>query len=208
MPSKEDSVKSNISYINATSVYFCISRSLNSFGPKCNPCFVQGTLVPQLPPGEGQVSVDSEVPEDAMERLAHLEQLVVQLKELIRDRDTQLMQKDTELTNKDAQHKVNKPFMFVSNQYFLCKSVCIAGVCFALYAQTESEEAEARFTKLKLQAKAKMASLNKQIIELKGQGEAVSLICTNLLFQNVSAWHHLNVLFLFILLCFKLCPLG
>lgn len=42
-----------------------------------------------------------------MERLAHLEQLVVQLKELIRDKDTQLAQKDTELTNKDAQFKVN-----------------------------------------------------------------------------------------------------
>lgn len=64
-------------------------------------------LVPQLPPGEGQASVESEVPEEAMERLAHLEQLVVQLKELIRDRDTQLVQKDTELAGKDAQLKVN-----------------------------------------------------------------------------------------------------
>ncbi|KAE8281327.1 Golgin subfamily B member 1 [Larimichthys crocea] len=102
----------------------------------------QGMLVPQLPPGEGQASVESEVPEEAMERLAHLEQLVVQLKELIRDRDTQLVQKDTELAGKDAQLK------------------------------NEKEEAEARFTKLKLQAKAKMASLNKQISDLKGQGGA------------------------------------
>ncbi|TKS90758.1 Golgin subfamily B member 1 372 kDa [Collichthys lucidus] len=102
----------------------------------------QGMLVPQLPPGEGQASVGSEVPEEAMERLAHLEQLVVQLKELIRDRDTQLVQKDTELAGKDAQLK------------------------------NEKEEAEARFTKLKLQAKAKMASLNKQISDLKGQGGA------------------------------------
>ncbi|XP_062239083.1 golgin subfamily B member 1 [Platichthys flesus] len=100
----------------------------------------QGTLVPQLPGGEGQASVESEVPEEAMERLAHLEQLVVQLKELIRDKDTHLVQKDTELANKDAQLK------------------------------NEKEEADTRFTKLKLQAKAKMASLNKQITDLKGSG--------------------------------------
>ncbi|XP_018536470.1 golgin subfamily B member 1 isoform X2 [Lates calcarifer] len=104
----------------------------------------QGVLVPQLPAGEGQASAESEVPEEAMERLAHLEQLVVQLKELIRDKDTQLVQKDTELANKDAQLK------------------------------NEKEEAEARFTKLKLQAKAKMASLNKQITDLKGSGGGTS----------------------------------
>lgn len=69
--------------------------------------------MPELPAGEGQAPVESEVPEEAMERLAHLEQLVVQLKELIRDRDTQLVQKDTELANKDAQHKVNNLCVFV-----------------------------------------------------------------------------------------------
>ncbi|XP_061570808.1 golgin subfamily B member 1-like [Cololabis saira] len=104
----------------------------------------QGVLVPQAPAGEAQPPVDSDVPEDAMERLAHLEQLVVQLKELVRDKDTQLKQKDGELTGKDAQ------------------------------LRSEREEADARFTKLKLQAKAKMASLNKQITELKGQGEPTS----------------------------------
>ncbi|XP_023149051.2 golgin subfamily B member 1 isoform X2 [Amphiprion ocellaris] len=108
-------------------------------GPDGDP---QGMLVPQLPAGEGQAPAESEVPEEAMERLAHLEQLVVQLKELIRDKDTLLIQKDTELTSKDAQLK------------------------------NERDEAEARFTKLKLQAKAKMASLNKQITDLKGQGGA------------------------------------
>ena len=41
--------------------------------------------------------------------------------------------------------------------------------------QSEKDTAEARFTKLKLQAKAKMVALNKQIHELKGQtGPAVS----------------------------------
>lgn len=64
-------------------------------------------LEPQLPAAEGQTAVDAEVPEDAMERLAHLEQLVVQLKELIRDKDAQLLQQETELTKKDAQLKVD-----------------------------------------------------------------------------------------------------
>lgn len=41
-----------------------------------------------------------------------------------------------------------------------------------VYLQSEKEELDARFTKLKLQAKAKMASLNKQISELKGHGGA------------------------------------
>ncbi|XP_008398570.1 golgin subfamily B member 1 [Poecilia reticulata] len=104
----------------------------------------QGVLEPQLPAADGQTAADAEVPEDAMERLAHLEQLVVQLKELIRDKDAQLLQQETELTSKDAQLK------------------------------NEKEEAEARFTKLKLQAKAKMASLNKQITELKGQAESAT----------------------------------
>ncbi|XP_059181557.1 golgin subfamily B member 1 [Centropristis striata] len=108
-------------------------------GPDGDP---QGVLVPQLPPGEEPAPVESEVPEEAMERLAHLEQLVVQLKELIREKDTQLGQKETDLANKDTQLK------------------------------SEKEEADARFTKLKLQAKAKMASLNKQINDLKGQGGA------------------------------------
>lgn len=40
--------------------------------------------------------------------------------------------------------------------------------------QHEKEDFEARFTKLKLQAKAKMASLNKQITDLKGSGPTVS----------------------------------
>ncbi|XP_028306983.1 golgin subfamily B member 1 isoform X2 [Gouania willdenowi] len=105
----------------------------------------EAMLVPQPPAGsEGQAQTEPEVPEDAMERLAHLEQLVVQLKEMIRDKDMQLVQKDTELVGKDTQLK------------------------------NEKEEADARFNKLKLQAKAKMVSLNKQISDLKGQGGASS----------------------------------
>lgn len=43
----------------------------------------------------------------------------------------------------------------------------------AFHLQSEKEELDARFTKLKLQAKAKMASLTKQIAGLKGQGGAI-----------------------------------
>lgn len=61
--------------------------------------------MPQIPAEDDQAPGESEPPEEAMERLAHLEQLVVQLKGLIRDKDTQLTQKDEELANKDAQFK-------------------------------------------------------------------------------------------------------
>jgi len=122
-------------------------------------------MVPQLPDGEGPASVESEGPEEAMERLAHLEQLVVQLKEFIRDKDTQLF-------NKDAQLKVCVGLC-------LCLCVCVCSpksqlnyYFFASYPQNEKDEADARFIKLKMQAKAKMVTLNKQITDLRGQGEA------------------------------------
>ncbi|XP_068611531.1 golgin subfamily B member 1 [Brachionichthys hirsutus] len=102
----------------------------------------QDMLAPQLPVAEGRATGESEAPEEAVERLAHVEQLVVQLKELVREKDTQLNEKDAELANRDVQFK------------------------------NEKEEFEARFTKLKLQAKAKMVSLNRQITDLKGQGGA------------------------------------
>ncbi|XP_039524149.1 golgin subfamily B member 1 isoform X1 [Pimephales promelas] len=92
----------------------------------------QDGLVPQPQPGS-EVSVEGPGPsEEVLERLAQTEQLVVQLKELIREKDSQL-------ANTEKQFK------------------------------EEKEQAEVKFTKLKLQAKAKMASLNKQISELKGQ---------------------------------------
>ncbi|XP_054608618.1 golgin subfamily B member 1 isoform X2 [Dunckerocampus dactyliophorus] len=104
----------------------------------------QGELTPQPPADGGQAPAESEVPEEVTERLAQLEQLVVQLKELIRNKDTQLGQKDIELASKDALLK------------------------------NEREAGDARFNKLKLQAKAKMVALNKQIAELKGQEGAIS----------------------------------
>ncbi|XP_061920748.1 golgin subfamily B member 1 [Entelurus aequoreus] len=105
----------------------------------------QGEFMPQPPAEEGQAApAEPEAPEEAIERLAHLEQLVVQLKELIRDKDTQLVQKDTVLASKDVLLK------------------------------NEREAGDARFSKLKLQAKAKMVALNKQIADLKGQEGAIS----------------------------------
>uniref|UniRef100_A0AAY5KLG2 Golgin B1 n=1 Tax=Esox lucius TaxID=8010 RepID=A0AAY5KLG2_ESOLU len=100
----------------------------------------QDMLVPQLPPGEppgASEEYGSRAEEDTLERLAHLEQLTVQLKEVVRVKDSQLATLETQL-------------------------------------KSEKETAEARFTKLKLQAKAKMASLTKQIADLKGQEGAAS----------------------------------
>lgn len=137
-------------------------------------------LVPQLPAAEGQAPVESEAPDEVVERLAHLEQLVVQLKELVRDKDTQLIQKDAELANKDVQLKVynlcvcqSERLLWVSDRYHLhVFSWLTRSSTFAHNLQNEKEEFEARFTKLKLQAKAKMASLNKQMANLKGQAGA------------------------------------
>lgn len=93
---------------------------------------LQDGLVPQPQP-DSEASVEGPGPsEEVLERLAQTEQLVVQLKELIRE-------KDSRLASTEKQFK------------------------------EEKEQAEVKFTKLKLQAKAKMASLNKQISELKGQ---------------------------------------
>ncbi|XP_075064550.1 golgin subfamily B member 1 [Mixophyes fleayi] len=91
--------------------------------------------------------------DDQMETLAHYEQLVIQLKGLIQHKDAEICQKDTELQQREAQLKV------------------------------EREASDAKFTKLKLQAKAKVATLNKQIEELK---RAV----TNQVSQNVSEDTH------------------
>uniref|UniRef100_A0A803W3M1 Golgin B1 n=1 Tax=Ficedula albicollis TaxID=59894 RepID=A0A803W3M1_FICAL len=70
-----------------------------------------------------------EAPEELLERLAQTEKLVVQLKDLIREKDALLQEKETVL-------------------------------------KKEREAADAKLMKLKLQAKAKLASLNKRIEEL------------------------------------------
>ncbi|CAB1346017.1 unnamed protein product [Coregonus sp. 'balchen'] len=100
----------------------------------------QDMLVPQLPPGDAPWASEESGPgveEEPLERLAHLEQLTVHLKEVVRDKDSQLATFETQL-------------------------------------KSERETADARFTKLKLQAKAKMAALTKQIADLKGQEGATS----------------------------------
>uniref|UniRef100_A0A8C3J824 Golgin B1 n=1 Tax=Calidris pygmaea TaxID=425635 RepID=A0A8C3J824_9CHAR len=74
-----------------------------------------------------------EVPEDLLERLAQTEKLVVQLKDLIREKDALLQQKETAL-------------------------------------KEEREAADAKLMKLKLQAKAKLATLTKRIEELTEKG--------------------------------------
>ncbi|KAK3544876.1 hypothetical protein QTP86_027585 [Hemibagrus guttatus] len=94
----------------------------------------QDGLVPWSLPGPDASSDVSGPSEEILDRLAQTEQLVVQLKELIREKDSQL-------------------------------------ACTEKRLKEEKEQGDAKFTKLKLQAKAKMAALNKQIAELKGQEE-------------------------------------
>ncbi|KAM9390105.1 golgin subfamily B member 1 [Phaethornis superciliosus] len=74
-----------------------------------------------------------EAPEELLERLARAEQLVVQLKDLIREKDALLQKKETAL-------------------------------------KEEREAADAKLMKLKLQAKARLSSLNKRIEELTEKG--------------------------------------
>ncbi|KAI7791828.1 putative golgin subfamily B member 1 [Triplophysa rosa] len=92
----------------------------------------QDGLVPQPQPDTEASLEGPGPPEEVLERLAQTEQLVIQLKELNRE-------KDILLANTERQLK------------------------------EEKEQAEVKFTKLKLQAKAKMTALNKQISQLKGQ---------------------------------------
>ncbi|CAI5786694.1 Uncharacterized protein PODLI_1B015676 [Podarcis lilfordi] len=76
-----------------------------------------------------------ETSEDVLERLGHMERLVAQLKDLVREKDAQLRQKDVLL-------------------------------------QEEKQAAEAKLRKLKLQAKAKLASQSKRLEQLSEQGAA------------------------------------
>nr|XP_033815383.1 golgin subfamily B member 1 isoform X2 [Geotrypetes seraphini] len=89
------------------------------------------------PVPEIDVETRNMVSEDVLARLAHTEQLVVQMKELIRDKDAQLQQKEAAL-------------------------------------KEEKDLGDAKLAKLKLQAKAKVVSLNKQIDELKKASSGIS----------------------------------
>ncbi|XP_041057983.1 golgin subfamily B member 1 [Carcharodon carcharias] len=89
-----------------------------------------GTSVPQETSQQAEMETCAEVSDDVLERLAQSEQLVVQLKELIREKDLQLHNKEVAL-------------------------------------KEEKELSDARLSKLKLQAKAKVASLNARIEELQ-----------------------------------------
>ncbi|KAM9038666.1 golgin subfamily B member 1 isoform X2 [Sarcophilus harrisii] len=82
---------------------------------------------------EPDMELNSGTNEDILERLAHTEQLVIQLKDVIREKDIQLQQKDVIL-------------------------------------EEERKAADTKMTKLKLQAKARLASLNKRMEEMKAQG--------------------------------------
>ncbi|XP_007493829.2 golgin subfamily B member 1 isoform X2 [Monodelphis domestica] len=89
------------------------------------------------PTQEPDMAFNNGTNEDILERLAHTEQLVVQLKDVIREKDIQLQQKEVTL-------------------------------------EEERKAADMKMTKLKLQAKARLASLNKRMEEMKAQGGMVS----------------------------------
>ncbi|KAM8740306.1 uncharacterized protein golgb1 isoform 1-T1 [Acanthopagrus schlegelii] len=102
----------------------------------------------EAPDGDQQGTLVPQLPADESQSQVESEvpeevmERLAHLEQLVVHLKELIRDKDTELSNKDAQLK------------------------------NEKDEAEARFTKLKLQAKAKMASLTKQITELKGQGGA------------------------------------
>ncbi|XP_067324633.1 golgin subfamily B member 1-like [Anolis sagrei] len=93
------------------------------------------STLPTGPDLEPSQQNGEEAPEDLLERLAHTERLVVQLKDLVREKDAQLQKKEA-------------------------------------FLQEERQAADAKLLKLKLQAKAKLASLNKRIEELTEKGGA------------------------------------
>lgn len=84
-------------------------------------------------PQASDMELNNSTQEDVLERLAHAEKLVVELKDIIRQKDVELQQKDEDL-------------------------------------QEERKAAENKVKKIKLHAKAKLTSLNKQIEEMKAQG--------------------------------------
>ncbi|KPP62418.1 golgin subfamily B member 1-like, partial [Scleropages formosus] len=94
----------------------------------------------QAPAADGGALGGPGEADDSAKRLAQMEQLVVQLKEMIREKDNQLTVTERQL-------------------------------------KEEREASEVRFTKLKLQAKAKVTALSKQISELKGHEGSSSVQC-------------------------------
>ncbi|KAM9225335.1 golgin subfamily B member 1 [Dugong dugon] len=92
-------------------------------------------LDPEIPQ-ESDMEFNNRIQEDVLERLAYAEQLVEELKDIIRQKDIQLQQKDETL-------------------------------------QEERKAADNKIKKIKLHAKAKLASLNKHVEEMKAQGGTV-----------------------------------
>lgn len=97
----------------------------------------EGSEIVQVSDPGAESGTVEKMSEDQMETMAHYEQLVIQLKELIQQKDAEIQQKDTELQQKETQLKLEK------------------------------EASDAKIIKLKLQAKAKLTTLNKRIEELK-----------------------------------------
>ncbi|XP_068935738.1 golgin subfamily B member 1 [Petaurus breviceps papuanus] len=94
-----------------------------------------GDIVEPLNPDltqEPDMAFNNGTNEDILERLAHTEQLVIRLKDVIQEKDSQLQQKD-------------------------------------IILEEERKAADMKMTRLKLQAKARLVSLNKRMEEMKAQ---------------------------------------
>ncbi|XP_043943816.1 golgin subfamily B member 1 isoform X2 [Protopterus annectens] len=130
----------------------------------------------------------AESPKEVLERLAQTEQLVVQLKELIREKDAQLQQKETAL--KAQEHQVSMETSVKGSEEVLERLAQTEQLVVQLKElirekdaqlqqkeaalKEEKELADVKLSKLKLQAKAKVASLNKQLEELRKRTAATS----------------------------------
>ncbi|KAM5171347.1 golgin subfamily B member 1 [Mantella aurantiaca] len=97
----------------------------------------EGSENGQVPDPGAEPGAMEKISEDQAETLAHYEQLVIQLKELIQQKDAEIQRQGAELQHRETQIKLEK------------------------------EASDAKISKLKLQAKAKLTSLNKQIEELR-----------------------------------------
>lgn len=97
-------------------------------------------LVPQLPPGDAPGAPEESGPgveEEPLEMLAHLEQLTVHLKEVVRDKDSQLATFETQLKVRPGYRWVCWPACVVLT---LCVCVhapmCIAMTLYACVCET------------------------------------------------------------------------
>ncbi|XP_052014308.1 golgin subfamily B member 1 isoform X4 [Apodemus sylvaticus] len=120
---------------------------------------------------------NSSIPEDALHRLADAEKLILELRDIISQKDVQLQQKDEALQL--DKHPVEMEEFILMKQQLQEKEELISTLQSQLSqtqaeqaAQEEKTAAEKKLNKIKFLAKAKMLSLNKQMEAMKTQAGA------------------------------------